>query len=136
MLSEDTPMPSLRSTFRRMADSSSPRTVRLWNMRSLGTDRLKPTTRFLCHIPDSPKYKGWTGKPMPGNKRWVSVRGLLTRVDRSSDNSEVEQFGIDVENIISFWGQYILPANSATLVSQNCECLDFFFSYWRLTVGM
>ena len=89
--------------------------------------RLKPTTGFFCHIPDSPKYKSWGGKPMPGNKRWVSVCGFLTRVERSRDNSEVEQFRIDVENV-TFCGQYISPANSAPFVSQNCECAELFFN--------
>ncbi len=34
-----------------------------------GGSRFKPTTRFFCHIPDSPKYKSWGSKPLPGNKR-------------------------------------------------------------------
>ena len=67
--------------------------------------RLKPTTTFFCYIPDSPKYKNWGNKPLPGNNRYVSVSGFPTRVDRSSDGLKVEQFRIDVYNI-TFCGQY------------------------------
>jgi hypothetical protein len=62
---------------------------------------------------------------MPGNNRWVSICGFLTGVDRSSDNSEVEQFRIDVENV-NFCGQYIPPANSPAFVTQSCECVELF----------
>jgi hypothetical protein len=87
-----------------------------------GGSRLKPTTRFFCHIPDSAKYRSWGGKPVPGNKRYVSVWGFLTRAERSGNN-EVEQFLIEVENI-TFCGQYTPPANSAAFVSQSA--LNFF----------
>ena len=90
-----------------------------------GGNRSKPTTRFFCHIPDSPKYKSWGSKPMPGNKRWISIQGFLTGVDRSSDDSEVEQFRIDVDNVI-FCGHYTPPVNSAAFVPQSCECVDSF----------
>ena len=85
-----------------------------------GGSRPKPITRFFCHIPDSPKYKNWSSKPVPGNKRYVSVCGHLTGVERSGNTSEVERFLIDVENI-TFCGHYIQPANAATSVSQNGE---------------
>ena len=57
---------------------------------------------------------------MPGNKRYVSVCGFLTGVDRSG---EVEQFLIDVENV-TFCGQYVQPANSVALASPSCECVE------------
>jgi hypothetical protein len=77
----------------------------------------KPTTLFFCHIPDSQKYK--SGKPMPGNNRWVTIYGYVTGMDRSSDNAEVEQFRIDVEGV-TFCGPYTPP------VPQSCECVDPF----------
>lgn len=87
-----------------------------------GGNRLKPTTRFLCHIPDSAKYKSWRSKPMPTNNRWVSILGVLTKVDRSSNNLEVEQFRIDIDNIV-FCGQYVPLVISAasSSVPQSCE---------------
>jgi hypothetical protein len=84
--------------------------------------RSKPTTRFFCHIPDSPKYR--SGKPMPGNNRWVTIGGYVTGVRRSSDNSEVEQFQIKVENL-AFCGAYTPPANSVVSVPQS-EYVEFF----------
>jgi hypothetical protein len=86
--------------------------------------RLKPTTCFLCHIPDSAKYKNWSSKPMPGNKHFVSICGFLTGMNRSDNDSEVAEFLIDVESV-TFCGQYIQPANSASVASPSCECLNF-----------
>jgi len=85
-----------------------------------GVDRLKPTTSFLCHIPDSSKFKSWGSKPMPGNKRYVSICGFLTGA-RTGSHSEVEQFLIDVESV-TFCGHYVQPVNSPTLASPSCEC--------------
>ena len=77
-----------------------------------GGSPMKPFTTFFCHIPDSPKYRTSGSKPLPGNKRFVSVSGLLTGVDRSGDGSEVEQFRIDVD-AISFCGHYVQPVDPA-----------------------
>ena len=85
--------------------------------------RSKPTTRFLCHIPDSPRYRN--GKPMPSNNRWVTICGYVTGVDMSSDNSEVEQFRINIENV-AFCGPYTPPANLAASVP-SCECVKLLF---------
>lgn len=85
--------------------------------------RSKITTRFLCHIPDSPKYRN--GKPLPGNKRWVTIGGHVTGVEKSNEKSEVEQFRINVENV-TFCGLYSPPANSAAFVPQHCECVKLF----------
>lgn len=73
-------------------------------------ESMKPFTTFLCHIPDSPKYKTWGSKPLPGNKRFVSVGGNLIGVDRSGNGAEVKQFRINVDNI-SFCGHYVQPVN-------------------------
>ena len=87
-----------------------------------GVSRLKPATCFLCHIPDSAKFKSWGGKPMPENKQYVSVCGFLTGAERPDSHSEVEQFLIDVENV-TFCGNYVQPANSP-LASLRRECAD------------
>jgi protein tyrosine/serine phosphatase len=84
--------------------------------RSKPTTRSKLTTRFFCHIPDSPKYR--SGKPMPAKNRWVTIYGYVTGVDMSSDNTEVEQFRMNIENI-AFCGPYIPPANSAASVRDS-----------------
>lgn len=90
---------------------------------SKDADLLKPATTFFCHIPDSPKYRNCS-KPLPGNKRFVSLHGFLTRIDRSGDGSEVERFRIDVNNIC-FCGQYVQPAVvSESKIPQSCTCLE------------
>jgi len=84
-----------------------------------GGSRAKPATLFVCHIPDSPKYRNWGSKPFPGNKTYVSVYGFLNGVvDRP------EQFLIGVENI-SFCGQYIPPVPAAPPNPHGCECTNF-----------
>ena len=85
-----------------------------------GANRLKPTTCLLCHIPDSAKFKSWGSKPMPGNKRYVSVCGFLTGA-RSGSNSEVEQFLIDVESV-TFCGHYVQSSTLPAVASPSCEC--------------
>jgi hypothetical protein len=82
-----------------------------------GGDDLKPATTFLCHIPDSPKYKD-CGKPLPRDKCFVSLYGFITGVDKSGDGL-VERFRIDVDNI-SFCGQYIQPA----VACKNPSCMS------------
>ena len=90
-----------------------------------GGNRLKPITSFLCHIPDSPKYRNWRSKPMPTDNRWVSILGFL-RMDRSGNNLEVERFRIDIDNIV-ICGQYVPLVTSAasSSVQQNCESTLF-----------
>ena len=90
-----------------------------------GGSRLKSTTCFFCRIPDSPKYRTLASKPMPGNKHYVSVCGFLIGVDRSGNNSKVEQFLINIESV-TFCGQYIQPTNAPTFVLQSCEWVNFF----------
>jgi hypothetical protein len=81
--------------------------------------RIKPTTTFFCSIPDSGKYKNWSSKPNPGNKRYTSVSGVLTGVDRLDNDSGVGQFKIEVDNV-TFCGPYIPPAtNSAASANQQ-----------------
>jgi hypothetical protein len=66
----------------------------------------KPTARFHCVIPDSPRYKAG-GKPIPYNHRFVSVSGTLTDVnykDPAAQDLEIERFVITVEEIV-FLGQ-------------------------------
>jgi hypothetical protein len=85
-----------------------------------GGSRSKPFTRFRCHIPNSPKYKN--RRPLPWNRRHVSIFGFLTKEERSDNNSNVEIYLIDVESI-TFCGVYTQPANPAAFVPQNgCEC--------------
>ena len=84
-------------------------------------DRLKSTTPFFCRIPDSPKYRR-SSKPIPGNKRYVSLSGFLAGVDRTGENRDVQQFVIEVENI-TFCGYYVQPANAAS--SPSCKCIGF-----------
>jgi hypothetical protein len=83
-----------------------------------GGGHLNAITTFVCHIPDSPRYQTWSGKPLPWSKRFVSLSGFLTGVGRSGDGSEVEIFRIDVDNI-TFCGQYIPPA-AASMNPQSC----------------
>ena len=67
----------------------------------------KPTTLLTCNIPDSPKYK--QGKPIPYNRRYVTVSGFLSDVTYKKNTVDVvEHFNITVELII-FQGQ--LPAS-------------------------
>jgi len=85
-----------------------------------GGSQSKSATTFFCHIPDSPRYKNWSGKPLPGNKRFVSLCGFLTGVETSGDDdSEVENFRIDIEDI-TFCGQYIQPAVVMPVNPQSC----------------
>jgi hypothetical protein len=94
---------------------------------SKGVNRLKPTTFFLCHIPDTAKFKSWGRKPMPGNKRYASVFGTLTGANRSGNDSEVEEFLIDTE-CVTPCGQYVpLATNRAALGSPSCECAGLAF---------
>jgi hypothetical protein len=80
-----------------------------------GGNYIKPVTTFFFRIPNSGRYKN--GKPVPGNKRFVSVRGFLTGVDRSGIGSEVEKFIIDMDTI-TFCGQYVPPV--ASMSSHRC----------------
>jgi hypothetical protein len=86
-----------------------------------GVSGLKLTTSFLCHIPDTPKFKSWGRKPMPGNKRYTSVCGILTGAARSGDDSEVEEFLIDTE-CVTPCGHYVPLANPAPHAPPSCEC--------------
>lgn len=86
-----------------------------------GVGRLKPTTFFLCRIPDTPKFKSWGSKPIPGNKRYASICGILTGAERSSDDSKVEEFLIDTE-FVTPCGHYVPLANPVVLASPSCEC--------------
>jgi hypothetical protein len=86
-----------------------------------GVNRLKPTTSFLCHIPDTAKFKSWGRKPMPGNKRYASICGTITGANRSGDDSEVEEFLIDTE-CVTPCGPFVPLANPATPASPICEC--------------
>jgi hypothetical protein len=95
---------------------------------------LKPTTSFLCHIPDTAKFKSWGRKPMPGNKRYASICGTITGANRSGDDSEVEEFLIDTE-CVTPCGPFVPLANPAALASPSCECAGstlFDNGDWRL----
>ena len=59
-------------------------------------------TPFSCSIPDSPRYK--TGKPVPYNRRYISISGFLTDVTYEPDSDVVQRFHLKVENIV-FLGQ-------------------------------
>jgi hypothetical protein len=85
-----------------------------------GVSRLKPTTFFLCYIPDTAKFKSWGHKPMPGNKQYASICGIFTGANRSGDGSEVEEFLIDTECVTSC-GHYVPLANPVKLASPSCE---------------
>jgi hypothetical protein len=88
-----------------------------------GGTHLKPTTTFFCYIPDLPKFRTSTKKPLPGNKRFVSISGFVTGVDTSGDGSKVEQFRIEVRTIV-FCGQYIPPVH--TMPSpQSCTYIKY-----------
>ena len=66
----------------------------------------KPTAPFLCIIPDSPRYRS-CGKPVPYNRRFVSVSGTLSNVvykDPTAQDLEIKRFVITVEDIV-FLGQ-------------------------------
>lgn len=89
--------------------------------------RLKPATTFFGHIPDSPRYKSWSNKPVPGSKRFVSFCGFLSGVDMFGDGSEVEKFRIDNVDNITFCGQYVQPAPVASMNSQTCTCVELFY---------
>ena len=58
---------------------------------------------------------------MPGNKRFVSLCGFLTGVDKLDDESEVEIFRIKIDNI-TFCGQYVQPAVSS--MDKSCMCVQ------------
>jgi hypothetical protein len=90
-----------------------------------GSNLLRPTAPFLCKIPDSPKYKSG-GKPMPYNRRYVSIVGALTDVTfiNGDRHQGIERFHIIVDQIV-FLGQ---PSGSAgtgvmanTLDSESVE---------------
>jgi len=87
-----------------------------------GGSHSKPSTTFFCYIPDSPIYRNWSSKPVPGNKRFVSLCGFLTGVDKSDDGSEVENVRIEVKNI-TFCGPYVQPA-----AAQSCMCVQILCS--------
>lgn len=86
-----------------------------------GVSRLKPTTTFFCHIPDTAKFRSWGRKPMPGNKRYASICGIITGANRSGDDSEVEEFRIDTE-CVTPCGPFVPLANRAAVASPSCEC--------------
>jgi hypothetical protein len=92
-------------------------------MPQAGGSRLKPTTTFFCYIPDLPKYRTWSSKPLPANKRYVSISGFLTGVDTSDNGSKVENFRVDVHNV-TFCGHYVQPAHPAN--PQSCKCFEPF----------
>jgi hypothetical protein len=56
---------------------------------------------------------------VPANKRYVSLSGFLTGVDKLDDGSEVDKFRIDVDNI-TFCGQYVQPAAASTISQTRC----------------
>jgi hypothetical protein len=85
-----------------------------------GVSHSKPSTFFLCHIPDTAKFKSWGSKPMPGSKRYTSICGILKGADKSSDGSEVEEFLVDTE-CVTPCGNYVPLANPAALASPSCE---------------
>lgn len=86
------------------------------------TKPIKPIAPISCTIPDSPKYKG--GKPIPFNKRYVTVSGFLSDIMFKEDIStgrEVERFKIEVDNMV-FLGQYVPTATpTGTGLAQQCE---------------
>lgn len=65
---------------------------------------LKPIAPIFCTIPNSPKYK--TGRPVPYNRRFVSVSGFLTSADFRNNQREdgISRFHITVDHIV-FLGQ-------------------------------
>ena len=84
---------------------------------------IKPIAPISCTIPDSPKYKG--GKPIPFNKRYVTVSGFLSDImfnaDIGTDSRKVEHFKIDVDSMV-FLGQYVPTATpTGTGLAQQCE---------------
>lgn len=77
----------------------------------------KIVTPISCHIPDSPRWK--LAKPVPYNKRYAFVTGLLSDVSFDSksvepiENRAVICFGITVDNIV-FLGTHGVGAGSNT----------------------
>ncbi|PPQ82285.1 hypothetical protein CVT25_008435 [Psilocybe cyanescens] len=70
----------------------------------VGSKPMKPIAPISCIIPDSPRYIVH-GKPVPYNKRYVSVSGFLSGVTYKPDSPDVVQrFHLEVENI-AFLGQ-------------------------------
>jgi hypothetical protein len=56
-------------------------------------------------VPDSPRYKA-SGKPIPYNRRFVSISGTLTDViykDPTAPDPDIDHFVVTVEEIV-FWG--------------------------------
>jgi len=84
------------------------------------TPSFKPTAPFLCKIPDSPRYKT-CGRPVPYNRRFVSVSGVLSDVvykdnkepSHNNEDWEIERFVIMVDDIV-FLGQAPQAASGAS----------------------
>lgn len=57
-----------------------------------------------CVIPDGPRYKTESSKPVPYEGRYVVVEGALAGVERGADTGQVSKFKIAVDNL-AFLGQ-------------------------------
>jgi hypothetical protein len=70
---------------------------------------LRPVASVLCTILDSNKYRN--GKPMPYNRRYVSVCGYLTSAAFRNEQREegVTRFHVSVDQI-AFLGQQSTPS--------------------------
>lgn len=74
------------------------------------TKHAKAFAPLTCVIPDSPRYKN--GKPVPYNRRYVSICGFLTDVTfKASSDVIIDRFEITVDDI-AFMGQLSQGNNS------------------------
>jgi hypothetical protein len=58
---------------------------------------VKPAAHFSISIPDTPRFKA--SKPLPSDRRFVCVTGILTGVILSKDGNNIQRFIVTMEQI-------------------------------------